>query len=320
MYIFLSHSVKDKEIADIFKDFLCNLSVEVEVFYSSNPGMIEQGTDFVQSIEEALKNCEIFIPLLSENYLSSKYCMIELGYAYSRLVNRRKKYQIFPFSIPPILPSQALLGTPLSRLQTVELNQAEGIYEMVRLLKRKNYLSNIRMTNIELLNFVDNINSAIMQAKNILSGAVLLPICSSLNNPDAIQCSKEDNSYIVNFNLYANGLNERPDFLSTVLSFPAKFNLYNYLCTNANLRFYCVIDNYTNSLTEISIEFKYHETHQLLKKYFFPLHEGKNNIQIPIKEMNVDGLKQISEICFVTWSNSFIEIEGMYRIENIQVK
>lgn len=45
-----------------------------------------------------------------------------------------------------------------------------------------------------------------------------------------------------------------------------------------------------------------------------------NNIEIPIKEMNIDGLKQISEICFVCWESYVTEIEGMFSVENIQAR
>ena len=92
------------------------------------------------------------------------------------------------------------------------------------------------------------------------------------------------------------------------------------MVSNNDIKLSCTINNYTNSLTNIDIEFKYGETHQMLKTYRFTLTSGENRIEIPIKEMNIEGLKQISEICFVSWDRYMIEEEGMFSIENIHVK
>ena len=98
------------------------------------------------------------------------------------------------------------------------------------------------------------------------------------------------------------------------------FNFYKFLQSIVDIKFACTIYNYTDSLTDIDIEFKYHETHQLLKSHKFKLNQGANNIEIAIKDMNIDGLKQISEICFVCRNEYIMEEEGMFSIQNIQVK
>ena len=58
----------------------------------------------------------------------------------------------------------------------------------------------------------------------------------------------------------------------------------------------------------------------MLKSHKFKLNQGANNIEIAIKDMNIDGLKQISEICFVCRNEYIMEEEGMFSIQNIQVK
>lgn len=320
MKFFISHSSKDSEIAKTFSFFLCNLSMDVEVFCTSLPGMINQGENFVETIEKQLKDSDVFIPLISKNYLNSKYCMIELGFAYSKCVNLGKKYSIFPFAIYPITKSQALLNTPLSQLQTEPLNDKIEVRNFINTLITKKLLTQVQLTNETIHSFVDKINNIIMNTDNILSNAVILPICSDISNPDAIQHTLEGEKNIINFNLYANKKNIRPDFISMVLKFPGIFNFYDFLCSNADIKLLCNINNYTNSLTNIDVEFKYHETHQILKKYRMDLSSGINDIIIPIREMNIEGLKQISEICFVAWDRYIIEEEGMFTIENIQVR
>lgn len=58
----------------------------------------------------------------------------------------------------------------------------------------------------------------------------------------------------------------------------------------------------------------------MLRSYKLILESGINNVEIPIKDMNIEGLKQISEICFVCWDSYITEVEGMFSIEEIQVK
>ena len=262
----------------------------------------------------------MFIPLISKNYLDSKFCLVELGYAYSKFVNEKNRYHIFPFSIVPITKSQALLNTPLSYLQTEALNDIDAIHNFTRILIKEKLMNDNGSINEESGEFILNLNKIIMKNENIIGNAVVVPICSDISNPDAIQHIQNDNKHIINFNLFANKKSVRPDFISLVLKFPGTFNFYHFLRANADISLVFDINNYTESLTDIDIEFKYHETHQLLKKHKYMLHSGMNHIEVPIHEMNIEGLKQISEICFVAWNNYIIEEEGMFSIENVQIK
>ena len=320
MKFFISHANKDEEIAKAFSNFLSNLDVNVNVFCSSQSGTIDQGDDFVKKIESELKQSDVFIPLISLNYIKSKYCLIELGYAYAKSAEFERRYFILPFCIAPITKSQALLGTPLAHLQTAALNDKVDVHNFLRVLIKNNLLEKSYAVNEDIIYFIDKMNNYIMKNENILGNAVPLPICSDGSNRDAIQHNEKDGKHIVNFNLFADGKNKRPDFISLVLKFPGLFNFYNFLISNADIKFYCLINNYTNSLTSIDIEFKYHESHQMLKSYKIELKPGINDISIPIRQMNIEGLKQISEICFVAWDPYITEIEGMFSVENIQVK
>ena len=320
MKIFISHSSKDSEIAKTLSYFLKNMNMDIDVFCTSISGTINQGDDFVQCIEGGLKNSDIFIPLISKNYIESKYCLIELGYAYSKSISRKKKYYILPFCIPPIMRSEALLGTPLAHLQTSALNDKDDMQNFLRTLIRNNLIPESSIMNCDVFVFINKVNNIIMKSENILGNAIILPICSEYDNPNAIQHMQDNNKHIVNFNLLANGRNKRPEFISLVFKFPGTFNFYDFLQSNADIKFICTIYSYTDSLTDIDIEFKYHEPPQMLKSHKFKINQGANNIEISIKDMNIEGLKQISEICFVCRDAYIMEEEGMFFIENIQVK
>lgn len=320
MKVFISHSNKDSEIAINFSRFLNSINIDIITFCSSLTGMIDQGENFVEVIGRELSNSNVFIPLISTNYLKSKYCMIELGYAYSQCIRKSEQYSIFPFCLPPITKGQALLGTPLAHIQTASLNDKNELHNFVNVLLNKQLINESYISNHVIYDFVDKVNNIIMNNDNILGHAVLMTICSDINNPDAIQYTGNNGRNIINYNLFANKKTVRPDFISFVLKFPDTFNFYDFLCTNSNINLNFTLNNYTNSLTNIDVEFKYHETHQILKKFKIDLKPDTNIFSIPIKDMNVEGLKMISEICFVVWDKYMTEEEGMFSIENIQVK
>lgn len=320
MKVFISHSSKDAEIAKSLSFFLKNLNMDVDIFCTSISGGISQGDDFVHRIEKELENSDIFVPLISKNYLKSSYCLIELGYAYSKSISNKKTQYILPFCILPVTRSEALLGTPLAHLQTSLLNDKDDMQNFLRLLIKRELIPEASIMNADVFGFIDKVNNIVMKSENILEEAIILPICSELDNPNAIKHVQGDNKHIVNFNLLENEKGKRPNFISLIFKFPGTFNFHDFLKSNMNIKFVCVINNYTNSLTDIDVEFKYHEPPEMLKSHKFKLNPGINNIEISIKDMNLEGLRQISEICFVCWSTYFTEEEGMFSIEEIQVK
>ena len=91
MRIFISHATKNKEVVLKFAEFLESVSSEIEVFCSSENGSIKVGKDFIKTIFEELNSSALFIPVLSKEYYESRFCMIELGVAYSYFFNKYEK-------------------------------------------------------------------------------------------------------------------------------------------------------------------------------------------------------------------------------------
>lgn len=78
MNIFFSHSTAD---ADIVQKFVNILGTDgMEAFYSSNPETgIAGGERIMSKINQAISGCDLFIPVITENYIRSMYCMYELS-------------------------------------------------------------------------------------------------------------------------------------------------------------------------------------------------------------------------------------------------
>lgn len=130
MRIFISHATKNKEIVLKFAELLESISSEIEVFCSSENGSIKVGKDFIETIFKELDASDLFVPILSREYYESRFCMIELGVAYSYLFNKFKKNEenyIFPFALYPVRKGQALSGTPMTNIQTGEINDENDI-------------------------------------------------------------------------------------------------------------------------------------------------------------------------------------------------
>ena len=84
--IFVSHAVKDKEIADAFVDvILCGgLTVHVtQIFCVSTDGTkIKSGDDWRNSIKESIHSSKIIFMLISPNFKESEVCLNEMGAAW----------------------------------------------------------------------------------------------------------------------------------------------------------------------------------------------------------------------------------------------
>lgn len=98
--VFISHSVRDKELADLIQT-LIETGIGIphnEVFCTSIEGLgIPEGTqDFKEKIRAELEGCDTVVALISPNYYASPFCMCELGAVWMLAKN------FFPILVPPI--------------------------------------------------------------------------------------------------------------------------------------------------------------------------------------------------------------------------
>lgn len=118
--IFISHSTKNRELVESFLEFL-QLGMGVDrsdIFCTSYHGELKTGEDFVETIRSQLQGCEVVISLITEEYLASNFCMIELGAAWGM------SKAFFPLLSVPI---ERLRNTPLIGLQLRNLKKEEDL-------------------------------------------------------------------------------------------------------------------------------------------------------------------------------------------------
>jgi len=136
--VFLSYSAEDKEIAREIKRFLERF--EMEVFLAHED--IEPSSDWEEVIIEQLKACDVFIPILTENFRSSQWTDQETGFALSRQIpiipinisvkpyGFISKYQAFPFNEDDIYKSCVGIMKIISRKLALGKELANSLIEV----------------------------------------------------------------------------------------------------------------------------------------------------------------------------------------------
>ena len=328
MRIFISHSTKNKEIVLKFAKLLENISSDIEVFCSSEKSSIKVGENSISTIFKELSESDVFLPIISEEYYTSRFCMIELGVAYSYLYNKYDKKgeeYIFPFALYPVNKGNALSGTPIANIQTGNLNDEKDIHNFLDSLSSEKGLCIISGINRKLHEFKFEIDQILLKEQNIIHTARINTYFDDsidyIHKEDIANCSITKEDIVVNYNMnpYEKEVFKRPNFVSVVLGYVDKFDISRYLDFNYEAEFRCILTNFTNSLKRIFIEFKYSDNNRILETFQVPVQYGKNEITIPLYKMKSIALSNISEICFVIHPNDVVEDEGMFKISELHI-
>lgn len=113
--VFISFCCQDQKLVERFLEFL-QLGIGMErkniscTFY---PEMLETGSRFIEKIRTQLKECDTVISIITDEYLKSKFCLMEMGAAWALSKN------YFPLVL---VPYEMLNGTPLSGMQMRRLD------------------------------------------------------------------------------------------------------------------------------------------------------------------------------------------------------
>lgn len=328
MRIFISHATKNSEIVLKFAKFLEKVSLDIEVFCSSEKESIKIGENFIQTIFYELNNSDLFIPIISKEYYESKFCMIELGVAYSYLYNQHNNQgedYIFPFVLCPIQKGQALSGTPMANIQTGSMSDEKDIHSFLEYLSSDKGVNIGSGINRKLHSFIFDIEQIFLKHQNIIEiakiGAYFDDSIEFKHREDIASASITENIIVVNYNMnpYEKRKVKYPKFISIVLRYVDKFDICRYLNFNNQAQFIFVLTNFTNSLKRIFIEFKYSDNNRILETFEFHVGYGENKFNIPLEKMRSKALSNISEICFVIHPDDVKEEEGMFKISEIEI-
>lgn len=118
--VFISSSTRNQELAECFIEFI-RLGMGVpksDIFCTAFPEALPTGENFIEKIRTELESCDAVISLITEEYLRSTFCIVEMGIAWGM----RKCY--FPLLF---VPYERLNSTPLCGVQMRCLDSREDI-------------------------------------------------------------------------------------------------------------------------------------------------------------------------------------------------
>jgi len=130
--IFISHSTKDADLATSFLDLLQNqFSLKRENFFLTSDEEFSAGQNWIEAIKDWMKDADIILPIITPNYLDSKFCLCELGAAW---INEQS---LLPVIIPN-LDHRALEDTPYrSVIQSITLNSTKDFLRLAESMREK---------------------------------------------------------------------------------------------------------------------------------------------------------------------------------------
>lgn len=305
MKIFISHSSKDKELVLMFVDLLVQgFHIDYdEIFCTSMDNALRVGEDFIKSIKENLHDSEIVLFLITQNYIDSKFCIMEMGAAWAF------KDNIFPIIVPP-LDYSILNDTPLKIIQSIILSDAEDLFKKLyeyklvekQIIPRLNFMQEHGLFD-KIKQFTEDVK--IYVSKNYgfnFKDANI--ICVAQNgDPDAVKLESNDSIHKMNCNFKANEFYPIPsNFISCVYQFvPHK----DWSTITPNSIFCCKCKSKDESIQKVTIEFKCGDNLFKFYEQTFSINSNYSEIKIPISYdmMPQKHLKDISEICFVIRPN-----------------
>ncbi len=120
--VFISHAGNDKPLVDALFDLLqtgCDLRREAMFCTSVEGAGIQSGADFIRWIKENMGDAKLVILVLSPNFYASKFCLAEMGAAWSL------EKHVFPLMTPEISrdPGVVFLGRQSARMDSTGLDE-----------------------------------------------------------------------------------------------------------------------------------------------------------------------------------------------------
>lgn len=327
MLVFLSHASKNKNIALKLVSLLEDSGDDVNVFCSSDEGAIPIGKNFVDYIYKKIDESDVFLPLLTEEYYKSRFCMIELGaaisYIYQKDSNRAGAF-ICPFCVDPVTPNEALNNTPITQIEVADVFNKAQMHNFIKSITKPHSFLNAKIDD-----FIQEMTAIIIENKPLIDRTSNILSCSFGEGvvvkrwKDFTNCISGNNqiSTVFNFNPYELNDPIKPEFVSTVLQYTDGLDLFRYLKVYPNASFKFSLNNFTNSLKRIRVELKYGDSKIVLgKPAVITINEGEGDYSFSLEDYKFEKLREISEICFVIQGEDVAEDEGSFIIDNVRVE
>lgn len=323
--IFISHSSKNAWIVGRLIELIKRVDAEAVVFCSSEAS-IKPGTNYKEAIYESLRDADLFVAIISNEYWESRYCILELGAAYERFCfDLDKPVSIQPMLVPPLDKGMALANTPLVELQLTDLTDPRSILLFLDKVADLGGCTLEDGLELRAAEFAAYVHRGVLEGTSLLdeaeAGAYFDERHENLTPREQIVSCKrlgdlEDERLQFEFNL--SQLPYKPSFASVALKYWDELNLRDYLAFDRDAALCVEVQNNGGVLDALTIELKYGDN-QIFQAVEQALVEGTNEVRVPLGGMNHKPLGEINQICLVVHPERMKELDGRVTFSNLRV-
>lgn len=321
MKVFISHSFKDAQLAKQFKNLIKKSDKSIGVFCSADED-IPIGEDFNQKIASEIKEANVFIPLISEHYISSKYCMIEFGMAASFVLEETK--EMLPVSVFPVKPGDAVAETPLAYLECYDIANKDAVHKILNKIDPDSTI-----TENQIRSFAYKAKKEAVLKTGIVKIAKNIITCAYGQNTEVkdwgdfvrVDQDKEKNEFAVSYSLNPYRLDNpgKLDFISLVLMYYGSLDLLSFANYSKNAKISFEFKRFTSDISKLNVEIKTPNGEIIKKPVEFDVSNGDTICEIPLKDFKVDLLEKTDQICFVVRPDDINDDEGTFIIKGITI-
>lgn len=318
MKFFISHSSKNRDLVALFVELLhSKLGVaEADIYCTSIQNQVKLGKNFIHDIRDNLKDAGLVFFLITEDYLSSVFCLMEMGAAWAY------KDNIIPILVPPVT-FDTLAGTPLAPIQAYSLADPNDIgtilYDNLVECNAIERLSRAREQEflLSLPDFVKRINYCLaeMSGRKQIENANYLAVTQN-GNDRALKLEQNGRTIDMDIDLTFDPMYGPCSFVSAVTQFYPYLNWRSLRSTESSIMFRFLSPD--TSVRAVTLEVK--STDRLIKCYerSYALEDGKRDVIIKLSDItNEILLRDVAEVCIVVRPNDVPSQKGRLIVESL---
>ena len=323
--IFISYSTKNAWLLEGLLSLIRTADPDADVFCSSE-AVIPPGGNYKEAIYSRLSDADMFIAIVSHEYWTSRYAILELGAAYQRYCFDHRSVSIQPVLVPPLDKSMALANTPLVEVQITDLADPQAISMLLRKIAGPENAGQVDSLEVKIAEYAAYIRRSVLKmtslTQDVAYGAYYDEPAGDPVPKDRIVRAHETESgrFLMEFHFSRLQADHHPSFASLALEYWDEIDFTEYLKYDRDAVFSFTLDDPDGALRSIIVEFKFGETHKVFQAVKRELEQGMNQIRIPLQPMNHRPLSEINQICFVIKPDDMNCTDGEFVISDIEVR
>ena len=311
--LFISHAGKDSDLVNRFTEFLMtDFKIPRDNIYctcAKNNEHPKVGQNYIEDIRNHIKYAKKVFFIITEAYLDSAFCVMEMGAAWAY------KSNIIPIIVPP-LTNEILKHTPLLDMQYIDLNNWVGLYNE---LENAGIIGELKLPDHDGIN--KHIKEILGKVNDHRLDKIKYNVYSFGFSKNAIKKYLVMKESIQSTCIKIDISNEEETEDNCFLSFVCEFYPYrNWSEDTVKDNLYFEICSPAGNIQEFTLELKCTSRNARIYTESFLIVQDWRPISISLEQIrkeHKDELQDVSEICFVLRPEKIPEKVGEMYIRGI---